>query len=818
VAIPINYKAILIFAIPIIIVIILSGLFYRNNLRSLQFTQEVSDAIEATTAIRSIRSDMKVLDAEQGSFLKTGGKSDLGSYDLTLSQVGKDFNYVQKLTASNTIQQQKLDFLKVLVKDLTAEFKKTNDERRLQGYAAAQAIVQTDVEKDLMDNFQKVIIQMLEEETVILKKRNSAQQEAFMKLKELSVFGILLTLLFSIVTSFSIIQVVMNMAQIKQGNIMLENARKEALKTAQDANEAKEKALEAVREQEKIGLSLDIRNKEMEESRIAVLNIMEDVKEAKLKALEAEERFRMIVEEVKDYGIFLLDVNGIVMTWNIGAERFKGYKAHEIIGQHFSRFFTKEDIASGRPEQELEIAKIKGIYEEEGMRIRKDGTEYWARVLITALKDKLGNLRGFAKITRDITEEKHNALIQEIQFKMAQIISEAENFDSAIPKIIEGICMKLGWVLGNIWEIDPKENVLRKGAGWARPGSNFTEFQAISQGMTFASGIGLPGRAWLHNKTLWILDVTKDANFPRIEHARKAGLHTALAFPIKADKQIRGVIEFYSHHIENPYERLLDVFDIIGAELGQFIIHKELELQKIEAVQTKSDFTSMVSHELRTPLTVIKESVGIVYDETAGPINADQKDFLDTAKRNVDRLGRLINDVMDYQKLESKFEEFRMMDQFINEVIKEVGDGFKMVLKNKGIGMRLDLQADLPKISFDKDKMIQVLTNLISNAMKFTSRGMITLSSEMQGQNAIKVSVKDQGIGIKPEDLDKLFKSFSQISTGTERQTGGTGLGLVLCKKIIEQHNGKVGVDSIFGQGSTFYFILPIKDRRSIVP
>jgi len=244
------------------------------------------------------------------------------------------------------------------------------------------------------------------------------------------------------------------------------------------------------------------------------------------------------------------------------------------------------------------------------------------------------------------------------------------------------------------------------------------------------------------------------------------------------------------------------------------IKRKEAEEKTKEAARIKSDFASMVSHELRTPLTVIKESVAIVYDGTAGELNPDQKDFLGTAKKNVDRLARLINNVLDYQKLESDFMEFIKVPRDINQIVEEVGQSFKLPLTNKGVQLELDLQPDLPILMLDKDKIIQVLTNLINNAMKFQDKGAITLITEREGENAVKVSVKDEGIGIKEEDLDKLFKSFSQITTGTARQTGGTGLGLALSKKIVANHNGRIGVTSVYGKGSVFYFVLPVKDRR----
>src|ERR687897_3866669 len=121
---------------------------------------------------------------------------------------------------------------------------------------------------------------------------------------------------------------------------------------------------------------------------------------------ESEERFRLLVEGVKDYAIFMLDADGYITTWNIGAQRIKGYESEEIIGEHFSIFYTDEDIERGHPDEELRIAAADGSYEEEGIRVRKDGAHFWASVLITALRDEEGNLRGFAKVTRDITERK----------------------------------------------------------------------------------------------------------------------------------------------------------------------------------------------------------------------------------------------------------------------------------------------------------------------------------------------------------------------------------------------------------------------------
>lgn len=242
---------------------------------------------------------------------------------------------------------------------------------------------------------------------------------------------------------------------------------------------------------------------------------------------------------------------------------------------------------------------------------------------------------------------------------------------------------------------------------------------------------------------------------------------------------------------------------------------KKAEEKVKEAIQLRSDFASMVSHELRTPLAVIKESVAIVEDGTAGDLNPEQKDFLGTAKKNVDRLTRLINAVLDYQKLDSQRAAFHLEPCGVNKLILETQKGFDLVAKAKKLELATELAEGLPEVPADKDRIASVLINLVNNAIKFTDKGRIVIRTAKEGENAVRVSVEDQGIGIREEDLPKLFISFSQISSAGERKTGGTGLGLAISRKIVEAHKGRIGVESEVGRGSTFYFILPVKERRT---
>ncbi len=245
----------------------------------------------------------------------------------------------------------------------------------------------------------------------------------------------------------------------------------------------------------------------------------------------------------------------------------------------------------------------------------------------------------------------------------------------------------------------------------------------------------------------------------------------------------------------------------LRSEVGE---RRRAEDQAKEALKIKSDFVSMVSHELRTPLTVIKESLAIVQGGSTGTVSSEQKDFLETATKHVARLFRLINDVLDFQKLESGRFEFKASKVDINMLVKETIQDLTLITQSKGLNLVLHADPFLPVVTADRDKITQVLSNLINNAVKFSEKGTITIKT-MKNENQIRVSVRDEGPGIREEDLRRLFQSFSQIKTAGAGKTGGTGLGLAISKRLIEAHKGEIGVESVYGRGSTFYFTLPIR-------
>ena len=226
----------------------------------------------------------------------------------------------------------------------------------------------------------------------------------------------------------------------------------------------------------------------------------------------------------------------------------------------------------------------------------------------------------------------------------------------------------------------------------------------------------------------------------------------------------------------------------------------------------KAKFVSTASHELRTPLTAIKESINIVHSEMTGQINDEQKEFLGIAKENVDRLARLINDVLDFQKMSAGKMDFVMKPNNINDLVKQVALIMKPLTNEKGLYLNMELDDNIKCFNFDSDKIIQVLTNLINNSIKFTDQGGIKITTSIQNQTVI-TSIEDTGPGIQKKDIPRLFNEFEQLeTTDSKRKTGGTGLGLAICKKIIENHNGNIWATSEFGKGTIFNFQLPMEE------
>ncbi|MDD5428709.1 MAG: HAMP domain-containing sensor histidine kinase [Candidatus Omnitrophica bacterium] len=236
------------------------------------------------------------------------------------------------------------------------------------------------------------------------------------------------------------------------------------------------------------------------------------------------------------------------------------------------------------------------------------------------------------------------------------------------------------------------------------------------------------------------------------------------------------------------------------------------ELEEVDRL--KKEFLSIASHELRTPLATVKNAINLIADEASGPLNETQRKFLMMANRNVDKLALIINDFFLLADLESGCVELSRNEVDINEDIENAINIFSDLAKVNQVAISFEPDRTVKTIIADRQKILNVLTNLISNAIKFSHNGgAVTVSTTRHNSDKgfVQVKIKDTGIGIDKKDHDKLFRSFQQIDSSLTRKFAGSGLGLAICKRIIELHKGKIWVESEAGRGSVFVFILPVK-------
>jgi signal transduction histidine kinase len=227
----------------------------------------------------------------------------------------------------------------------------------------------------------------------------------------------------------------------------------------------------------------------------------------------------------------------------------------------------------------------------------------------------------------------------------------------------------------------------------------------------------------------------------------------------------------------------------------------------------KSDFVAAVSHETRTPLTSVKGALELLSDDRYFQNNDQQSKLLTIAHANAERMLLLINDILDFSKLEAASLSMLAERQRLEPVIEQAAHNLRLLVEDRRIQLEFGLPDDLPDAMMDANRIAQVLTNLLSNAIKFSPPGGCIRVEARNEPGAIRIAVSDHGAGIAAVDLPKLFRKFQQIDSSSTRRTGGTGLGLVISKGIVEQHGGRIGVTSTPGEGSTFWFTIPIATR-----
>jgi two-component system sensor kinase FixL len=485
------------------------------------------------------------------------------------------------------------------------------------------------------------------------------------------------------------------------------------------------------------------------------------------------------IENIKDYAIVMLDRLGNVLTWNAGAERINGYKDSEIIGRNISVFYTPEDNATDHPGELLRIAASEGRVEDEGWRVRKDGSRFMDNVVITALKGEKGELRGFIKVTRDVTEIKKNQ--RELEEKSELLNSVLENISDGVAVANEK---------GEFLVFNPAaQNITGRVAGSANVGEWSKHFGVFrTDGVTPFPDVENPlARAMRGEETNDVELFLRNPVHP------EGVIVSASGRPLK-DKKGHGVAIFRDITEQKRQENVKVYTRALEAS------NRDLQ-----------DFIFVASHDLQEPLRKI-ESFGNFLREEAGPaLNPTTAGYLSRIQDAARRMSVLIDDLIQLTRITTKAKPFESVDLF--EIIKEVRSDLEIKLKETGGKIET---GELPKLEADPSQMRQLFQNLISNSLKYHKPDippLVKVEGETDVRAALcRIRISDNGIGFDQKYAEKIFNIFQRLHGKDEYE--GTGIGLAICKKVVERHAGTITALSKPGEGALFEITLPLHQMK----
>ncbi len=498
--------------------------------------------------------------------------------------------------------------------------------------------------------------------------------------------------------------------------------------------------------------------------------------------LESDAVFRFLVDSVSEYAIFMLDPRGYVATWNAGAARIKGYTADEIIGQHFSTFYPEEDVLAGKCERELEVAEREGRFEDEGWRIRKGGGQFWAHVVITAVRAADGSLIGFGKVTRDLT-----AYRRAEQDRIERMAAE-ERFRLIVESVRDYA----------LFMLDPTGHVATWNIGAKRIkgydadeiiGKHFSLFyppEAVATGICDLE-LEVAAREGRFEDEGWRI--------------RKDGSKFWANVVISAVRDGAGKLVGFAKVTRDLTERKR------GEDERAALLAAE------QANRTKDEFLAMLGHELRNPLAPIVTALQLMRLRGDRSTSKEQ----DVIERQVRHMSRLVDDLLDVSRITRGKIELRKEHLDVRGIVAKAIEIVSPLINERRHKLEIDLPERELVVDADADRLTQVFTNLITNAAKYTNPGGTVRITVAEQNGLVAVDVRDDGTGIDPALLPHVFELFVQGKQSSERATGGLGLGLTLVRKFVELHGGSVEAHSPGkGLGSTFTVRLPITDARRL--
>lgn len=538
--------------------------------------------------------------------------------------------------------------------------------------------------------------------------------------------------------------------------------------------------------------------------------------EAEAALRESESRFRLIVESAKDYAIFTLDLNGIITSWNSGAERLLGYKEAEIVGHSGRTIFTPEDNEQGQAEQEIQTAITQGRAQDDRWHLRKDGSRFFASGFMMQLTDEAGNIQGLVKILRDMTEAHQAAEREQFLSQASAVLAGTLDYKTTLFNIarlavpfLADFCFfdvlnshhgieRVAWHHSDPIEQDWFELLQRYTPPQDRKDHPITDVLVTGQ----SNLVSHVTEAWMqaaaidddHLQFIQECQVRSLITVPLIAHGRTLGALTVCLAP-----------NSNRHYTQTD----LALAEELGRRAALALDNAQLYQQAQEANRMKDEFLAVLSHELRSPLNPILGWIQLL--KRGNLTEAQIAKAWTTIERNAKLQAQLVEDLLDVSSILRGKLNLNSVRVNLATTIQSAVETVQLAAQAKSIEIEAMIDPQIPLVLGDTTRLQQVVWNLLSNAVKFTpERGRVEVWLEQIDRYA-QIRVIDTGVGIHPSFLPHVFDYFRQADGATTRRFGGLGLGLAIVRQLAEAHGGTVEATSPGeDQGATFTVRLPL--------
>jgi PAS domain S-box-containing protein len=530
----------------------------------------------------------------------------------------------------------------------------------------------------------------------------------------------------------------------------------------------------------------------------------------------SEERYRGLAESVSD-AVISADADGVITHWNAGAERMFGQAAGAAIGQPLEIIMPEryraphgEGIARLRAGGAPKL--LGGTVDLEALRA--DGTEF--PVELSLGSHTVSGEVVYTGVVRDATERRRVERFQAAQLSTSEAFRHEGSELEILTQVHAGIAEAMGWKVGGLWREDPDDSRLRCAALWRAPDIEAPKFAAATRDAAFARGEGLPGVAWERGTGVRVHDVSTQANFPRLEAAAADGLHGGVAVPVCAGDECFAVMDFFNHAADWVDQGMVEAMYVLAGLAGQYIARRraredlrsanlQLSARAAELERSNAEleqFAYVASHDLAEPLRSIAGFTQLLERRYADTLDQEGADFMKFIVEGVSRMQALIDDLLVYSRVGRGEQPTGPVD--IGDVVEQALHGLAVQIEEAGAKVTV---GELPVVEGNQRELGQLFGNLLSNAIKF--RGDRAPEVEVSAgacDGGWRFTVSDNGIGIEDRHAERIFKMFQRLHARDEY--AGTGIGLALCRKVVEGHGGRIGVESAPGEGSTFTFTI----------